>query len=110
MAQQADDRAAETPPPAQRGSSPAPPQRSRFGLSPRWLVFVLALLALNVFIASRTMGPESRVRVPYSPFFLQQIQGAADIALIDSPRQLADTTVAGKPVAVREQHHIGAKT
>jgi cell division protease FtsH len=74
MAQRANDHAAETPPPAQRGSPPAPPQRSRFGLSPRWIVFVLALLALNVFITSRAMGPESRVRVPYSPFFLQQVR------------------------------------
>jgi cell division protease FtsH len=74
MAQQADDRAAETPPPAQRGSSPTPPQRPGFRLSPRWIVFFLALLALNLFIASRAMGPESRVRVPYSPFFLQQVQ------------------------------------
>ena len=74
MAQQADDRAAETLPPGARGSSPTPPQRPRFRLSPRWIVFFLALLALNLFIASRTMGPESRVRVPYSPFFLQQVQ------------------------------------
>jgi len=37
MAQQADDRAAETPPPAQRRSSPMPPQRPRFGLSVRWI-------------------------------------------------------------------------
>jgi cell division protease FtsH len=73
MAQQADDRAAETPPPP-RGSSPTPPQRPGFRLSPRWIVFFLALLALNLFIASRAMGPESRVRVPYSPFFLQQVQ------------------------------------
>ena len=73
MAQQADDRAAETPPPAPRGSSPTPPQRPRFGLSPRWIVFFLALLALNLFITSRAMEPESRVRVPYSPFFLQQV-------------------------------------
>ena len=32
------------------------------------------MLGLNLFIASRAMGPESRVRVPYSPFFLQQVQ------------------------------------
>jgi cell division protease FtsH len=74
MAQQADDRGAETPPPASRGSSPTPPQRPRFGLSPRWIVFFLALLALNLFISSRAMEPESRVRVPYSPFFLQQVK------------------------------------
>ena len=74
MAQQADDRAAEAPPPAPRGSSPTPPQRPRFRLSPRWIVFFLALLALNIFISSRAMEPESRVRVPYSPFFLQQVK------------------------------------
>jgi cell division protease FtsH len=74
MAQQADDRAAETPPPAPRGSSPTPPPGPRFGLSPRWIVFFLVLLALNLFISSRAMGPESRVRVPYSPFFLQQVK------------------------------------
>ena len=74
MAQEADDRAAETPPRPPRGSSPTPPQRPGFRLSPRWIVFFLALLALNLFIASRAMGPESRVRVPYSPFFLQQVQ------------------------------------
>jgi cell division protease FtsH len=69
MAQKADP-AAETPPPAPRGSSP---QRPRFGLSPRWIVFFLALLAFNLFIAGRAMEPQSRLRVPYSPFFLQQV-------------------------------------
>jgi cell division protease FtsH len=74
MAQQADDRSAERPPPRARESSPTPPQRPGFRLSPRWIVFFLGVLALNLFIASRAMGPESRVRVPYSPFFLQQVQ------------------------------------
>ena len=31
------------------------------------------MLALNLFLTSRAMEPESRVRVPYSPFFLQQV-------------------------------------
>ena len=74
MADQADDRATETPPPAPRGSSPTPPQRSWFQLSPRWIVFFLVLLAFNLFISIRAMGPESRVRVPYSPLFLQQVR------------------------------------
>jgi cell division protease FtsH len=73
MAQQADDRAGQTPQPAPRRSSPKEPQRPRFGLSPRWIVFFFVLLALNLFFASRAMEPESRVRVPYSPFFLQQV-------------------------------------
>jgi cell division protease FtsH len=74
MAQQADDRASETPPPAPRGSSPMPPPRPRFGLSPRWIVFFVALLALNFFISSRAMEPAERVRIPYSPYFLQQVE------------------------------------
>ena len=73
MAQQADDRAAETPPPRPRIVADAA-SAPGFRLSPRWIVFFLAVLALNLFIASRAMGPESRVRVPYSPFFLQQVQ------------------------------------
>jgi cell division protease FtsH len=73
MAQQADDRAAEKPPPAPHGSSPTSPQRPRFWLSPRWILFFVALLALNLFVSSRATQPESRVRVPYSPFFLQQV-------------------------------------
>src|SRR5918994_7420793 len=72
MAQQGDDRAAETPPP--RGSSSTPPQRPGFRLTPRWIVFFLALLAFNLFITSRAMEPESRVHVPYSPFFMQEVR------------------------------------
>ena len=71
MAQQA-DRAAQTPPP--RAPSPPPPQRSRFRLSPRWIVFFVVLLTLNLFISMRATRPEARVRVPYSPFFLQQVR------------------------------------
>jgi cell division protease FtsH len=74
MAREADDRTAETPPPAPRGSSPTPPRRPWYALSPRWIVFVVVLLAFNVFISSRAMGPESRVRVPYSPLFVEQVR------------------------------------
>ena len=74
MAQQADDRPAAPPSRAPRESPPTPPRRPGFGLSPRWIVFFLVLLALNLFISTRAMEPESRVRVPYSPFFLQQVK------------------------------------
>jgi cell division protease FtsH len=59
-------------PPAPRGSPP-PPQRARFRLSRAWIVFFLALLAINFYVGSRATQPPSRVRVPYSPFFLQQV-------------------------------------
>ena len=43
-------------------------------MSPRWIVFFFVLLAVNLFISARAMGPESRVRVPYSPLFLEQVK------------------------------------
>ena len=59
-------------PPSPRGSSP-PPQGPRFRLRSGWIIFALALLALNFYIGSRAMHPSARVRVPYSPFFIQQV-------------------------------------
>jgi cell division protease FtsH len=61
--------------PAPRGSSPTKPDPPRFRVSPRWIVFFLVLLGINLFVSGRAMEPESRVRVPYSPFFLQQVRG-----------------------------------
>jgi cell division protease FtsH len=37
-------------------------------------VLAVALLAINLFFGSRAMQPASRVRVPYTPFFLDQIR------------------------------------
>jgi cell division protease FtsH len=62
-----------SPPPAPRGSSPTPPQLPRFRMSRRWILFALALLAFNFYFGSRATQPSSRVRVPYSPFFLKQV-------------------------------------
>ena len=61
-------------PPAPRGSSPTSPQPPRFRPSRGWILFALALLAFNFYLGSRAMQPHSRVRVPYSPFFLQQVR------------------------------------
>jgi cell division protease FtsH len=69
-------------PPAQRGSTPNQPQPGsppnqpqfpRFRFSRRWIVFALVLLAVNFYIGSRATQPQSRVRIPYSPFFLNQV-------------------------------------
>jgi len=69
----ADERKGTSAPPAPRGSSPTSPKMPRFRLSRRWILFALALLALNFYLGSRATQPPSRVRVPYSPFFLQQV-------------------------------------
>src|SRR2546423_4047178 len=63
---------APSPPPTPRGSSPAPKPSFRPGR--RWIICVLALLALNFYFGTRANQPPSRVRVPYSPFFLQQVR------------------------------------
>jgi cell division protease FtsH len=63
-----------TGPPAPGGTSPTPPQRPRFRLSRGWLLFALGLLILNFYFGSRATEPQTRVRVPYSPFFLQQVR------------------------------------
>jgi cell division protease FtsH len=60
-------------PPAPRGTSPTP-QPPRFRPSWRWLAFGVVLLAFNFYVGSRASQPPSRVRVPYSPFFLTQVR------------------------------------
>jgi cell division protease FtsH len=39
----------------------------------RWIIFAVGLLLLNFYLGSRATQPTSRVRVPYSPFFLEQV-------------------------------------
>jgi cell division protease FtsH len=69
-----DQRENAKPPSTQRGSpSPTPEQQPRFRLSRWWLLIGLGLLTLNFYIGSRVMEPAERVRVPYSPFFLNQV-------------------------------------
>ena len=53
---------------------PPPPQQPR----PRvrwswWIVWIVGLLVVNFFFASREMRAKPRIQVPYSPFFLRQI-------------------------------------
>jgi cell division protease FtsH len=59
-------------PPAPRGSTPPKPQ-PRFPLSRTWIVFALVLFGVNFYFGSRATGPPARVRVPYSPFFINQV-------------------------------------
>jgi cell division protease FtsH len=66
--------------PAQAGGGPPPWRRIRL-----WplLFSVVALFAVNYWIASRAVQPPPRVRVPYSPFFLQQVR-AGNVQTITS--------------------------
>ncbi|MBV9311976.1 MAG: ATP-dependent zinc metalloprotease FtsH [Solirubrobacterales bacterium] len=64
-----------TPAPDGRGQKPTPPTPSR--PNPRWLValLVIGLLALNLWISSQALRPNPRVKIPYSPTFLSEVQG-----------------------------------
>jgi cell division protease FtsH len=63
-----------TPAPDGRGGKQ--PRAAGRGPNPRWLVImlVLGLLALNLWISSQALQPNARVRIPYSPTFLNQVQ------------------------------------
>ncbi len=39
-----------------------------------WAVWILGLLVLNFWFASRETRPRPRIQVPYSPFFLNQVE------------------------------------
>ncbi|MHB8643124.1 MAG: ATP-dependent zinc metalloprotease FtsH [Gaiellaceae bacterium] len=53
---------------------PAAPQPPRFRVNRGWLLFFVALLVVNFYVSSRATQPTSRVRVPYSPFFLREVR------------------------------------
>jgi len=72
-ATRSDQRKNASAPSAPRGSSPTPPQ-PRFRLSRGWILFLLAVLAFNFYVGTHATRPASRLRVPYSPFFLQQVR------------------------------------
>jgi cell division protease FtsH len=62
---------------ANRGSPnqpQAPVPTPRFRISKWWIALAIGLLALNIYAGSRATQEAARVRVPYSPFFLQQVR------------------------------------
>jgi cell division protease FtsH len=48
-----------------------PPRRVRLGW---WVAWIVGLLVLNYWLGTRATQAPPRVRVPYSPFFLQQVR------------------------------------
>jgi cell division protease FtsH len=72
-------------PPTGQSTTPSAPSPGRPSFRPGWgwvVVFVL-LLAVNVFVSNRATEPAARVRVSYSPFFLDRVQ-AGQVASITS--------------------------
>src|SRR5262249_22721942 len=67
------DRGQATGPPAAPQGSPSP-RRPRWRSMWGWFVLGIVLLVINFYFGGRAMQPASRVRVPYSPFFLDQVK------------------------------------
>jgi len=61
------------PAPDGRGAPPAP-RPPMFPRSRRFFAIIAGLFVLNFALAFFTGGPPDRSQVPYSPFFLQQVQ------------------------------------
>jgi cell division protease FtsH len=74
MAEQSENGAPRTASPTTRGPAPTGTPRPWYRPSPRWIAFFIVVLAINVFFTGRVMEEAARVRVPYSPFFLQQVK------------------------------------
>jgi cell division protease FtsH len=62
------------PAPDGRGMPPDKPPGLRGAVSRRFVLFVLVLFALNFWISSLIPSGPERIRVPYSPTFLQQVE------------------------------------
>src|SRR4051812_32117389 len=62
------------PAPDGRGLPPEKPRSPMGGFGRRWLVIVLVLLAVNFWISSLIPSGHERIRVPYNPTFIQQIE------------------------------------
>jgi cell division protease FtsH len=82
---------ASSPPRPQDPPAGTPAQRPRFRVSRWWIAVALGLLLVNFWVGSRVTDEESRLTVPYSPFFLDQV-GKGNVAGITSE----GTTIQGK--------------
>jgi cell division protease FtsH len=81
--------------PAPDGRGAPPPQRPP--LMPRnrrgtFIGILVALLAVNFILAFITGSPEERTRVPYQPFFLEQVR-TGNVKEISSTEQTIDGTL-----------------
>ncbi|HKP89807.1 MAG TPA: ATP-dependent zinc metalloprotease FtsH [Thermoleophilaceae bacterium] len=70
------------PAPPHPAGGDAPKRRPITG-GRRWLTILAGLLALNLLLSFATGGPPSRERVPYQPFFVDQVQ-AGNVRAISS--------------------------
>ncbi|HEX7298130.1 MAG TPA: ATP-dependent zinc metalloprotease FtsH [Solirubrobacteraceae bacterium] len=82
--------------PAPDGRGAPPPERPPLVPRNRRFVAVLVgLLAVNLILALATSGPPERTRIPYEPFFIDQVR-AANVQEISSTEQTIEGTLKKK--------------
>src|SRR6476661_7286653 len=87
--------------PAPRGA--APPPRPRFRVGIVWILVALVLLGINVYAGTRAMQPASRLHVPYSPFFLDQVNAG-------HVKEITSKGTAVQGTFTQPQSYVGSKT
>jgi cell division protease FtsH len=87
--------------PTSQPQRPPSPRRPRIRVG-WWLAWIAGLLVLNYWLGSRATRAPARVRVPYSPFFLEQVR-AGHVASITTK----GTTVQGTFASAEE--YAGSK-
>jgi cell division protease FtsH len=94
-----------------RSPTPAPP---RFNFRFRWwIAWLVGLLVINYWLGARATQAPSRVRVPYSPFFLQQVTDGHVAAIMSKGTAIQGTftvpeTYAGSKPTTRFKTEIPA--
>src|SRR4051812_39612369 len=58
-----------------RGVPEEKPRTPWGGIGRRWLFLVLVLLAINFWVSSLIPSGHERIRVPYTPTFVKEIEG-----------------------------------
>src|SRR6476646_8095091 len=87
--------------PAPRGA--APPPRPRFRVGIVWILIALVLLGINIYAGTRAMQPASRLHVPYSPFFLDQVNAG-------HVKEITSKGTAVQGTFTQPQSYAGSKT
>jgi len=95
-----------SPPP----TTPAPP-RPRFRISWRWIAFAIVLLGINYWATSHAVRSTTRIRVPYSPFFLDQVKAKNVVSITSKGTAIqgtfkASTSYAGSKPSTRFQTEV----
>jgi cell division protease FtsH len=82
---------APAPPRPQDPAPRTPAQPPRFRIGRWWIAAAIALLLLNFWVGSRVTDEAPRLKIPYSPFFLEQVR-RGNVARITSE----GTTIQGR--------------